>query len=746
MRTTQGLDLKSISKGGQAPASRLNDARDVQDMVKQIIRADETRSKTRAKLKGLIDGNAPYSSAELKRTGQSYRTNVNFREGESYLNQGLSAFYDVFYEVPTYATVKVRHGTADESARYGRVITEEFDKLLKQDDDFDYLMQLSQHEMVLYGIGPMVFEDNTDWRCKAVKASNLLVPDGTKSNVSDWSMAVIRATYHVYELFAFIQNEEAARKAGWNVEAARKAIMDAAPDDHLSTEHTWEWYQQQIRNNDLSFSAKCDMVKVNHVYYREFPDGENGEGSISHCIINERGEVKQFLFRKVGRYKNWNEVVHCLYYDKGDGYHHSVKGMGIKMFSTLELKNRLKCALVDAAHTRSSVLLQPQSANDLNRMNIVQMGNFSILPPNFTVQQTGQAGVLDAPMAVDKDLDALLQGTLASYRPRLEKDGNPRTATEIDAIMSQQSTLGKTQLNRYYSQLDMLFEEKYNRAINPGLTKEMPGGSQALKFQKACRDRGVPRACMAKIIDVRTTRSAGRGSPYAKQAVMSQLMSLASMLPEGGRQNVIKDYIASLSGYSSVENYYPAPTVDVSTQEEQQHAAYENILFKSGGIIPVSSGDNHAIHAAAHLQAGTEAAEVLNSQQGVSPEEIATFLRALLEHTSGHMEEVAQDESRGNMMKILEEQFNQLSDLYSQILEEVTKQQEAAQEAAQAGEAVATMESGLDPKEQLEQAKFEREEARRDAKTQADIERKAAKARQDLALKDAKTAAKLMEA
>ena len=79
-------------------------------------------------------------------------------------------------------------------------------------------------------------------------------------------------------------------------------------------------------------------------------------------------------------------------------------------------------------------------------------------------------------------------------------------------------------------------------------------------------------------------------------------------------------------------------------------------------------------------------------------------------------------------------------------MEEVTKQQEAAQEAAQAGEAVATMESGLDPKEQLEQAKFEREEARRDAKTQADIERKAAKARQDLALKDAKTAAKLMEA
>ena len=746
MRTTTGLDLANISKGGKAPDSRLNDAREVQDMVKQIIRADEYRAKTRAKLKGLVDGNAPYSSAELKRTGQSYRTNVNFREGESYLNQGVSAFYDVFSEVPTYATVEVDHGTKDESVRYGRIITDEFDKLLKKDDDFDYLMQLSQHEMVLYGIGPMVFEDTNDWRCRAVKASHLLVPDGTKSNVSDWTMAVIRSTYQVHELYGFIRNEEAAKKAGWDVASARKAIIKASPEDKLSSENTWEWYQQQIRNNDLSFSAKCDVVKVDHVYYREFPSDENPEGAISHCIIEELGEAKKFLFRKVGRYDNWNEVVHCLYYDKGDGYHHSVKGMGVKMFSALELKNRLKCSLVDSAVARTSIHLKPQSPNDLTRTNIVQMGPYSIMPPNFEMQQTNTAGVLDAPMAVDKDLDGLLQATLSSYRPRLEKDGNPRTATEIDAIMSQQSTLGKTQLNRYYAQLDMLFAEKYRRAINPDYTKVMPGGGMALKFQKACRDRGVPAACMSKTLKVQTTRSAGRGSPYARQAVMSQLMGLVNMLPEGGRHSVIEDNIAALAGWSSVARYLPEPKADLTTQEQQQETARENILFKTGGIIPVSSGDNHAIHAAGHLQAGSEAAEVLNGQQGVNPEEIATFLRAMLEHTSGHMEELALDGSRKDMMKMLEDQFGQLSSLYEEILNEINNQQQQQQEAVAEGEQAGATAAGLDPKEQLEQAKFEREEARRDAKVQADIQRKASKAQQDIALKDAKTAAKLMEA
>ena len=115
------ITLENISEDG-VPMSRLNDASSVQSMVKSMIRADDRRSKVRAKVKGLVDGNAPYSSAELQRTGQSFRTNVNFREGESFLNMGMSAFFDVFAEVPTYATVKINHGDANDSEKYSRII------------------------------------------------------------------------------------------------------------------------------------------------------------------------------------------------------------------------------------------------------------------------------------------------------------------------------------------------------------------------------------------------------------------------------------------------------------------------------------------------------------------------------------------------------------------------------------------------------------------------------------------------
>ena len=741
------IALENLTEGGSVPMSRLNDPVEVHGMVHAMIRADDKRSQTRAKVKGLVDGNAPYSSAELKRTGQSFRTNVNFREGESFLNMGMSAFFDVFAEVPTYASVRITHGDANDSEKYSRIITEEFDRLQKRDGSFDYMMQLSQHEMVLYGTGPVVFEDTSDWRCRPIKSADLLVPGGAKSNVNDWEMCVVRASYQVHELFKFIRNEEAAAKAGWSVASARKAIVDAYPDSD-TYKRTWETTQQQLRNNDLSSSTKCNTIRVAHVFYREFPSDEYPEGAVSHVIVDERSANKEFMFRKVNRFKKWEEVVHPMYYDKGDGQHHSVKGMGVKMYSALELKNRLRCSLVDAAVARSAIHLQPNSPNDLNRLNIVQMGPYSVLPAGFNVTQTNSAGVLDAPMAVERELEGLLQANLSQYRQRLEKGGNPRTATEIDALVSQQSVLGKTQLNRYYAQLDSFFSERYRRAINPNLVKGAPGASDAIDFQKRCIDRGCPKECFDKINAVQATRTAGRGSPMERRAIMNQLMNIMGMLPEGGRKHVLEDHIASLAGYHSLPRYFPTPEEDVDTQEQQQEAARENALFKTGAVIPIAGGDNHAVHTEVHLSAATEITEAV--QQGIGDlAEVGAYLSSIAQHVAGHLEELANDPTRQELVKIYSGQLKEVQKMVGEIGQEVARQQQEQQaQAEQQQQAQAEMQQlqgGGDPKDQLAAMRAERDEARRDMKTKNDMDRKNRKTQQDLMLKDAKNTQKMID-
>lgn len=739
------MELKNISESGAAPETRIASASDARDMVMSMIRADEKRSSNRAKVKGLVDGNAPYNPGDLRKNGQSFRTNVNWREAETFLGMACSAFYDVFSEVPQFASVKVELGDPDDSAEYSRIITEEFDKLQRQDANFDYLMQLSQHEMVLYGTGPILFEDGTDWRCRPIKSGNLLVPDGSKSNVNELAVAVVRNNYEVHELYSFIRKEEAAMKVGWNLAEARRAISDAAPAGDNGNKADWEFYQQQIRNNDLAFSAKCATVPVAHVFYREIPTDEFPDGAISHCMIVEGSAEPAFLFRKTNRYDNWSQCLHVFFYDKADGNYHACKGLGVKMYSALELKNRLRCALVDAAIARSAIHFKPNSPNDLNKTSVVQMGPYSITPAGFDVVQTNSAGVLDAPMAVQADLEGVLQSNLSQYRQNLEKHGNPRTATEIDAIVSQQSTLGKTQLNRYYMQLDSFFAERYRRASNPGLSEDMAGGKSALAFQKACIDRGVPKAALTKVISVTATRTTGQGSAMERRAISNQLMNVLPMLPETGRKRVIEDHIASLAGHHNVKRYYPAPENDLDQQEQQQEAVIENISLKQGMQIPISSGDMHAVHLEVHLAAGTEVAQIAGQ---ADPAEIGPYLSLIVQHCAAHLHEIDKDSTRKSLVGEYSEVLKQLSQAAEQINNEAQRlaeqQQQAMAEQQQAAAQMEAMAMGADPKDQLAQLRFERDEARRDAKTQNDIDRKERKLEQDLAIKDAKTAQKMI--
>ncbi len=59
-------------------------------------------------------------------------------------------------------------------------------------------------------------------------------------------------------------------------------------------------------------------------------------------------------------------------------------------------------------------------------------------------------------------------------------------------VKAQQSAIGKTQLSRYYNQLDSFFEERYNRASNPNLNPITKSDKDAIEFQRRCAERGVP--------------------------------------------------------------------------------------------------------------------------------------------------------------------------------------------------------------------------------------------------------------
>lgn len=702
--------------------SKIDSSESACAFVSLLRSADTKRSQVRSKVKGIVDGNPPFNQAGLTADGQGYRTNVNFREAEQYLGLAVGAFYDLFSEAPTLATC-ICEMEDEKAADYSQIITAEFDKLQRKDASFDSEVQLHQHEMVLYGNGPIFFENQFDWRCKSLRSAALLVPEGSKADVETWPSCVVLTPYKPDELYRCIGNEDAAASIGWNLKKVKESIIAATPATKDAM-RIWEWHQQQLRNNTVLYSARASQITAAHVFVKE------DSGKISHYIVDEAHQ-DGFLYEKRDKYENWNQFINPLYYDKGDGEHHSVKGMGIKMYSIMELKNRSKCNLVDAASFRGQTLIQPNNANAMTNATIIPKGPYSIVPPDFTIVNQQATGILDAPLALDHELDNILAGNLSQYRQRIEKpNGNPRTAYEIQAILAQQSTIGKTQISRYYTQLDAVYSEKFRRAVNcTGSENEYC--KMASEFRSNCKKKGVPEEALNKCC-VKATRVVGQGSSAMRSQSLESMVPISGAFPPAGQQNLVKDIIAAKVGQSMLSRYYPDNHMSATEQDQAALATLERTAIKEGVIPLVTGSQDHLVHAQIHINDGAGAVQAIEHNQGAT-QEIAAYMIGLVQHTAEHMSALQKDQLHQKEFAALKPQFQKLMKIASDL---------ASHAQAQGGEGEqGQQQAGPSREEMMKQRSFEADQQRKDATVKADIQRKSIKAQQDMALKDAKTAA-----
>lgn len=741
--------LASLNENGKPPASRMESPIGAARRVQALIDAEKRgRSQRRAMLKGLVDGNPPYRAADMKANGKSGSCNVNWRVPEFYLNMGRYALYEVFSETPTFATVETDFGDAASRKEWSGIITEEFDWLLRSDPSWDRVNQFSIYDMVLYGCGPLIFNDEMDWRSEFVPCANLIVPDFAPSDTSKWEEAVIIKNYLPSELYQCIRNADAARERGWNLEATRHAIMRAHTLWGNGGQYKqWEWHQQQLKNNSFYYATQSKVIPAAHYYFREFPEPGQFEGRITHSIIinpeDNQVDESEYLFRHVGRYESWNQIVHPMYYDNdGGGYHHSVTGLGQKMYSAMEYQNRLLCNLADKTFA-PKVLFKPLTAQSNEQLSIVQFADFGKIPAGFDVVQMPVGSYTEEGIQFNRELTSLIASNLSQYRTALSQEGgNPITAYEAGLRASQQSQLAKTQLTHNYNQRDWLLEEKYKRAINPKLNGFMPGGRAAVQFRQACYARGVPEMALNKYLFVRATRTVGQGSQFMRVQALQQLLAVAGMLPnDGGKQNLVSDYIASVAGQSMVDRYAPKETAPQTI--DQLTIATLQIASAKDGVPPIVGGSqNHYVFARAFLAAMVQAIQsvkaVQNPQQMMQTvPSVLQFLDALGPATNQHIQALASDPARQAEHKEMLAQLKQVEKLKKemerQMKQAVAMMQQQQQKTAQRERQVMT-------DARLDEIELNHKMAMSERKTNFAISEKAKKAEQNRALADASTA------
>ena len=640
---------EAVLRSPLTSGSRLGDAARAHSLLSALVTEDEARAPGRATLRGLVDGNRPYNDADLKRLGQAWRSNVNFKEARGIVNARRANFTELTLEVPRLVDVDIiaTYDEADPKAaaearqmkRCGDVVAEEFTRLLWGWDGFLFHTMKHQVEMLYYGIGPVIFPNADSWKFEALSHAELLVPKDSKALPDEMELFAVRREWRPYQLYKNIEDAETARVAtelGWNPAAIRNAIAKAyknANDAQDTTTSAWERAQADLKQGDLvATPGVTRTIRVNFIFWKTAKD------KVGMAILNSDASEPEYLFLNEEMHDSFANVLVLFLTEIGDGKYHSVRGLAYDIHDHCDISNRFLNSLIDGANLAGTVVVtrNPQQAMD-TVPRTVRIGPLTVLPDGYTPMQGGFQPNLRGMSDVRQILQQGLNTNVGLYRPGAEELKSQDAASARGAVINatQEARLEKADVLLYYTQWDLLYTEMFSRVLAATNDKAVN------EFKRRCRQRGVPAKWLrTNAVEIRASRAIGWGSTVMKDIVSRELLTLAPYFQPEGRREAVRTRLLALVGPANSRRFMPdddrlnIPTNDVSI------AQLENDAMDNGSVATAGEDQTHVVHCAVHGQALQSIIQGWNdaARQGADMVRMASVLQQYIQHFGTHLD------------------------------------------------------------------------------------------------------------
>lgn len=719
--------------------SRIKDAQQARNVYKILRKADEFSARDRARVQAMIDGDAPYDAAELVQNGLGEICNVNWGQAELMLHRATAPYMDLQESVDTLITTPTRYGDPQMRADWENIMAEEFTRMLRTWPEFfpRYLYLIQQY--LAHGVVVAYFDDEMDWRFQVSPLGDFLVPRQTRASEEEIEVACFARSCPPHELYHKILDEQLAEEVGWNVKAVKQALVNAHqanPRDGAAMEN-WEKVERLYKNNDVGYSngAMATEVKLVHMLIKEL------DGSVSQYIFTEDVELdqKNFLFQRRKVYENCSQAYALFMYGVGsNGYLHSIRGLGSKIFSVVQGLNRLRCRMYDGILMSSMIMVQPQSEEALEDLSTLHIGPWAVFPQGVNLVTPPQTNLTNQLVPGLQDLDNLLQQQAGQFTTEAALNSQrERSKFEVQAQMESLSNINIAALSLFYSPWERLLKEMLRRTIRQDYYPEDPGGDAVNDFKARCVERGVPMEAILAI-DIkkaRVVRAIGNGSSAARTSLFGQIYQLSQNFDPQGRRQVVRDMVRTLAGVEAADRYIPAEEGQ-RTPTEAKIALLENNQILNGEQVPVLPSELHVIQLPVHIGKLQEIAQAADQGQ-IDLAQAAQVLVGLYQHATAHLEFIMGDPAAPQF----KQQLQRISEIVNNAVkasEKIAREQQQAQpqeQPAQGGE----LNLSLDQKVAEATAKLRFAEE----KHAQEMRLKEEQARQAMALADAEAAARI---
>ena len=721
---------------GRVPQHRAISAAVLRANHNKMLQDDEGSAVMRVRVRGMLDGEAPYSPAARRAQKQTSLANANFLQGTKIVRKVANGYNDIIFSVKHLMYVDTEFGEDAERYRYNRVIAEELSRTIRKWRSFSAHFQMLVNRFVEHGVGIGYFPDTEDWRFEVAGFGDFLIPRQTPASEDKIQIATSKQDMPVTDLFGMIRDEEKASDLGWNVPEVKKALARATDRSSTGELGEYEALQKEIKNNDSTFNRKYQYVRVIRALVREF------DGTLSFYIFEKDGDGECLCCRP-SHYTSATEAFVFFCYGVGNGTFHSVRGLGDVLYPLVQLHNRLMCMLSDSAMLSGSVMVQPNGQKALDELSFQQYGPLTVLSPGADI--------------IDKQLPNLAQSSmpmLNEVKDRMAESGSQftvraggetyRNKLSTEAEMEETAGGDSANVDLFYSSWDVMIREMVKRICNGSKSDPL-----IAEFHRRLKKRGIPEEAIKELDHDSTyaTRAIGAGNPAFRTVGLSRLIQLLPNLDEIGQKRLIHQIVADVVGYNNA-GFYAAEPEENRVNVEAKVAEMENILLLQGSKIGVNAQELHATHALIHVVPLEQTIEGIETGQ-IDPVQSLPGLREMLDHLAGHAEPLARDPAQRDVFGIVKEGINNLT----QIVDNFERSIRADQRQGEAPEGEAAPEGGEDveaaAKARIAEVKVAEAEFKLQlAQTIGDIKiaELQAKSQQSLALNDARGAAMAQKA
>ena len=614
------IQSPDVSESGKPRQHSVRDVSQAREIVKTIVAANAERHKINNRIVAKYNAERPYDQKRLEQEGLGWKQNFTTKPLPQIIEKVYPRFVAAIDALKYFTNSRLSdkwENATEKTEKFRKIITE----VIREKKGWKTLLEDISFENSLFGHCIVGFLDEFSWFPKAFKQDESFVSDGTKTIPEFAQVVVLKEVMLPHELYRIIEDREAAKTVGWNIENTIEQINKASPAqlrDNLNVGGTTEsWYENARRELNLcaSYMAGASVINVYSLLAREVT------GEVSHYRL--AGDSLAEVYSKDDKFCCFNACVNFFTYQRGNGTLHGSKGVGRDIYELAGMLDRVRNEIVDRSVLSGKTLVQ----GDPKRIHTFKMsviGAMAILPLNWTVLENKIDGNTEPFLKLDAYFQMLVDQLIGNTSPPRPEGEAFRSSAAWQLLAAREEENKDTKIARFMEQFVSLIGTMQKKILDPETIDD-----DAKEVQKKLKEF----LSADELKELRESPVAGTIrdlSPIERQLIVAISAEKRGNPLYNQRALEIED-LTSRIGSEFAERVL-LPVNDPTEQAEQQRLQQvELALLSQGQQVPVSPRDNHQIHLEILVPIAEQTAQAI--MQGQSD---TAALEAILSHLTEH--------------------------------------------------------------------------------------------------------------